>query len=119
MELIAATDLLRFSAALIFVIALMGGLAVLMKRINAGRYGALTGKRRLRVREMLALDGRRRAVLIQRDDREHLVILGPNGETVIETGIESPPEREKLESKTSKIKNATDKNETAHATDQD
>lgn len=107
MELIAASDFLRFAAALVFVIALMGGLALLMKHINAGRYNTIGTRRRLRMREMLALDGRRRLVLIQRDDREHLVILGPNGETVVETGIESPPEDKKLDSKTDKIKNAT------------
>lgn len=92
MELIATTDLLRFAAALIFVLALMGGLAVAMKHVNAGRYNTLGNKRRLRVKEMLPLDGRRRLVLIQRDDTQHLVILGPNGETVVETGIESLPE---------------------------
>jgi len=33
------------------------------------------------------LDARRRAVLIQRDDKQHLVILGHSSETVVETNI--------------------------------
>ena len=33
------------------------------------------------------LDGRRKLVLIKRDDREHLIILGQNTETVVETRI--------------------------------
>ena len=90
MEVIALPELLRFGAALVFVLALMTGLGLVLKRINTGSYkGALTPKRRLKVSEMLSIDARRRLVLIQRDDREHLVILGPNGETVIEVGIES------------------------------
>lgn len=90
MELIDASQFLRFAAALVFVLALMGGLALVMRRVNNG--GVLPGpvsKRRLRIVETLSLDGRRRLVLLRRDDREHLVILGANGETVIESGIES------------------------------
>jgi hypothetical protein len=38
--------------------------------------------------------GRRRLVLLRRDDVEHLVILSPTGETVVETGIPVPPAAE-------------------------
>ena len=89
MEVFALPQLLRFVAALVFVLALMGGLALAMRRFR-DRHPLAAGKRRLRIVEILPLDGRRRAVLLRRDDREHLVILGANSETVIETGIESP-----------------------------
>jgi flagellar protein FliO/FliZ len=82
---------LRFVAALIFVLALMGGLWLTLKRLG------LTGpvippgvKRRLKVIESVAIDSRRRAILLQRDDTQHLVILGPTGETVVETNIAPP-----------------------------
>lgn len=95
MEIISLTQLLRFGAALVFVLALMGGLGLVMKRINHGSYKMpARPKRRLKIKETLSLDARRRLLLIQRDEREHLVILGPNGETVIETGIESVAEQE-------------------------
>ena len=91
MELITAAQLGRFIAALVFVLALMLGLSAVMKRLHARTAGLPAGRRRrLRVVETLPLDARRRAVLIRRDDREHLVILGVGADTVIETGIESP-----------------------------
>lgn len=37
------------------------------------------------------MDGKRRMVLVRRDDTEHLLLLGTATETVIETGI-TPPE---------------------------
>ena len=37
--------------------------------------------------ETRAIDTRHRLVLLSRDEVEHLVILGPHGESVIESGI--------------------------------
>lgn len=84
------TDYLRFVMAFVFVIGLMGGFYLILKRLNLGNFQPAIGKRRLRVVETLMLDSRHRAVLLQRDDKEHLVILSPTGETVIETRIEAP-----------------------------
>lgn len=83
-------QILRLVLALAFVLALMGGLAYVIKRLGLSTGMAATngGKRRLKIVEALPLDARHRAVILQRDDKEHLVILGPNGETVVETGIE-------------------------------
>lgn len=92
MELIGTQELFRFIAALALVLALMGGLALIMRRVNqGGGRGSLSmpGKRRLSIVESLPIDMKRRLVLIRRDNREHLVILGATGETVIESGIES------------------------------
>lgn len=93
MEFITGTQTIRFLAALILVVGLMLGLGLVMRKINAGSGMVGTGqKRRLRVVESLPLDHRRRMILIRRDDREHLVILGPTGETVVENGILPPQE---------------------------
>ena len=82
---------LRFMAALLFVLALMGGLWLVLKKLGlAGPVVQTPGKRRLKVIESLSIDARRRLVLLQRDDRQHLVILGPTGETVLETQIPVP-----------------------------
>ncbi len=84
-----ATDYIKFLAALVFVLGLMGGLALVLKRIGLGPASMLPpDKRRLKVLEILPLDPRRKAVLLSRDGVEHLVILGPAGETVVESNIE-------------------------------
>ena len=82
-------EYIKFFAALLFVVGLMGGLALILKRL--GLQGKITtgGKGRLKLVEVLPLDARRRAALIQRDDVQHLIILGASGETVVETNIES------------------------------
>ncbi len=48
-------------------------------------------ERRLEVVEQSNVDGRRRLVLIRRDDVEHLIMTGGPVDVVIETGI--PPKR--------------------------
>lgn len=55
---------------------------------NAGdpQNGARAGKR-LAIVEARNLDMRRRLVLIRRDDVEHLLVLGQDGDLVVERGI--------------------------------
>lgn len=97
MELISTTQMLRFLAALILVVGMMLGLGAILRRAQGSGLTRAGQKRRLRIVEMTALDHRRRLVLIRRDDREHLVILGPAGETVVETGIAPPADSEKAD----------------------
>ncbi len=85
------TDYLRFAAALAFVLALMGGFSMILKRTGLAAGATGPSRKRLRIVEILPLDSRRKAVLLRRDDQEHLVILGANGETVVETNIAIPP----------------------------
>ncbi len=86
------TDYFRFFLALVFVLSLIGLLAWLARRLGAfpGIPMRASSARRIRMVESVSLDARRRAVLIQRDDVEHLILLGPTSETVIETGIQPP-----------------------------
>ncbi len=84
---------LKFLLALVFVLGLIGLAAAMMRRLGLGfPAGALKkpGNRRLSVVEAAPLDGRRRLILIRRDDTEHLIVLGPNSELVVETGIKAP-----------------------------
>ncbi len=79
----------RFVAALLFVLGIIGVFALLARRFvpgarNINRRGT---KRRLSVVEVIPVDTKRRLVLIKRDDTEHLVMLGPNGDTVVERNI--------------------------------
>lgn len=83
---------LRFFLALIFVLSLIGLLAWMGRRLGAfpGIPKRQQGQRRLSTIESLALDGRRRMILVRRDNVEHLILLGATSETVIETGIPAP-----------------------------
>ncbi|MEE9139577.1 MAG: flagellar biosynthetic protein FliO [Alphaproteobacteria bacterium] len=80
---------IQFLLALVFVLALIGVLAWLTRRFGFGLIPAAPGRsrRRLSVVETKSIDAKRRLVLIRRDNREHLVLLGPNSETVVESGI--------------------------------
>lgn len=94
------SEYFRFILALAFVLGLIAILAMLAKRYGPGMAGAAMSKgrkKRLKIVEILALDPKRRAVIIRRDDVEHLVILGTNSETVVETGIAPPQDDESLE----------------------
>ena len=84
---------LRFVLALVFVLALIGIAAWLLRRLGlAGRLAASAGKaRRLRVVEVAPLDGKRRLVLMRRDEVEHLLLIGAGADLVIETGIRRAP----------------------------
>jgi flagellar protein FliO/FliZ len=95
MDLITAPQLIRFAAALVLVVAMMIGLGLVMRRVNAGSGFVPGQKRRLKIVEVTNLDHRHRLYLIRRDDREHLVILGPTGETVVESGIIPPVNEDK------------------------
>ncbi len=98
-------DYIRFIAALIFVIGLIMLVSHLAKRfglpgvMSGGRaLGGLAGmapSRRLSMIEVMALDSRRRLVLVKRDDTEHLLLLGAGADLVVEPGITpKPPVRE-------------------------
>jgi flagellar protein FliO/FliZ len=69
---------LRFVLALIAVLGLIGLIAWAARRFGLVPGGAIgTGRgRRLVVVETMPLDGKRRLVLVRRDDREHLLLLG-------------------------------------------
>jgi len=87
-----AAHLLKFVAAFVFVMALMMLLSWALKRF--GFASANTGAaRRLKIVEYLPLDHRRRLVIVRRDNAEHLLVLGPQGETVVETGIPASPDK--------------------------
>ena len=79
---------LRFALALILVLGLIALLAWLLRRFGMGV--KMTKGRRLGITEVQMLGPRHRLMLIRRDDVEHLVIVGPTSETVVERGIQRP-----------------------------
>ncbi|MGE5538300.1 MAG: flagellar biosynthetic protein FliO [Gemmatimonas sp.] len=80
---------LKFALAFVLVLGLIALGTWTLRRFGLGISGVAARGRRLAVVESLALDARHRLVLVRRDDREHLVLLGAT-ETVVEAGIVAP-----------------------------
>lgn len=83
-------DLLRAALALGIVIALIIAFGAVLRRFG-DRVPKRAGKR-LAVTESLAIDPRRRLVLVRIDEREHLLLLGPGGDIVVGSGAAPAPE---------------------------
>lgn len=89
-------EILAWLAFIIFMGALIvaGGLLLRGYMTGSSPTAALTGalfrprpEKRIDVVEQLNVDGRRRLLIIRRDDVEHLIMTGGPVDVVIETGI--------------------------------
>jgi flagellar protein FliO/FliZ len=80
-------DLARYLGALMLVLALVGFAALATRRFGLPGIAMRSSARRLAVVETLMLDARHKIYLLKRDDREHLVIVGPQGASLVEGGI--------------------------------
>lgn len=81
----------RTVAALLLVLGLIVLCSVLVRRFGIAGRVMTRGNRRLGVVEVTALDARRRLVLIRRDNVEHLLLLGPTHDILIESDIGRSP----------------------------
>jgi flagellar biogenesis protein FliO len=79
----------RFFVAFLVVLALIGLTAWLVRRFGSNRLGNATRGRqpRLAVIDAATVDGRRRLVLIRRDNVEHLLMIGGPTDLVVEPNI--------------------------------
>ncbi len=91
---------LTFVFAFVAVLALIGVVAWLVRRFAGNRLGANTNRGRmprLAVIDAAAVDGRRRLVLVRRDNVEHLLMIGGPTDIVVEPNIvRAMPGREQL-----------------------
>jgi len=78
---------LRFILVLIFVLGLVFALGWVLKRSGISGSAVAGRGKRLGVVDTAFLGPKHRLVLVRRDDVEHLVLLGPNSNTVVESGI--------------------------------
>jgi hypothetical protein len=81
---------LTFFLAFVAVLALIGVAAWLVRRFAGNRLGANTNRSRLprlAVIDAAAVDGRRRLVLVRRDNIEHLLMIGGPTDIVVEPNI--------------------------------
>jgi hypothetical protein len=79
----------KFVVAFVIVLALIGLTAWLVRRFASNRLGTSARGRqpRLAVIDAASVDGRRRLVLIRRDNIEHLMMIGGPNDLVIEPNI--------------------------------
>mgnify|MGYP001812015301 FL=1 len=87
-------EILFLLLLIVFVAAaIIAGALIWRSYVDSGAPGSgiFRGKneKRLDVVEQATLDGRRRLVLIRRDDTEHLIMTGGPVDVVIETGIDN------------------------------
>ncbi len=78
----------KFFIAFAIVLALIGLTAWLVRRFGSNRLGTSRGRQpRLAVIDAAPIDGRRRLVLIRRDNIEHLLMIGGPTDVVVEPNI--------------------------------
>src|SRR5437764_7320934 len=91
---------LTFFFAFVAVLALIGAAAWLVRRFAGNRLGANPNRGRmprLAVIDAAAVDGRRRLVLVRRDNVEHLLMIGGPTDIVVEPNIvRAAPGRDQL-----------------------
>ena len=80
-------DFARYLGALMLVLALVGFAALAARRFGVPGIMTANATRRLAVVETLMLDTRHKIFILRRDDKEHLVLVGPEGSSVLEGGI--------------------------------
>jgi flagellar protein FliO/FliZ len=87
-------DFARYFGALAFVLALVGFAALAARRYGAAGLSGLVNKnakaRRLSIVESLMVGPRHKLYLFKRDGVEHLVLIGPQGTSVVESGVAAP-----------------------------
>lgn len=81
------TAVLRMFATLGLLLGLLAGVLWAVRRFDLRLPGRAPASGRLQMMERLALDPKRSLVLIRRDDREHLLLLGPERPLTIESNI--------------------------------
>jgi flagellar protein FliO/FliZ len=80
-------DFARYIGALLLVLGLVGAAGLAARRFGLGSLVKPVAARRLAVVETLMIGPRQRLMILRRDGVEHVVMSGPDGTTVIESGI--------------------------------
>ncbi|MEJ0027393.1 MAG: flagellar biosynthetic protein FliO [Rhizomicrobium sp.] len=80
-------DFARYIGALLLVLGLVGAAGLAARRFGLGSLVKPSATRRLAVVETLTIGPRQRLMIVRRDNVEHVVLSGPDGASVIESGI--------------------------------
>tara|TARA_R100000365_G_scaffold1936_1_gene6332 strand:- start:829 stop:1413 length:585 start_codon:yes stop_codon:yes gene_type:complete len=83
---------LTMIVALAIVIVLIVLAVWLIKLVGDASASVGRGRnRRLMVIDSIAIDNKRQAVIVRRDQTEHLIVIGGPNDLVVESGFEAPP----------------------------
>lgn len=82
-----ASDLFRLVFGLAAVVGMILAAAYAARKAGLSSLAGAGRLRRLAIREMLPLDARRRLAIIACDGREYLIVLGANGETLVDRDL--------------------------------
>src|SRR5881398_1438027 len=95
--------ILRFIVAFVIVLGLIGATFWIIRRFGGARVGAAAQRGRqprLAVIDAAPVDGRRRLVLVRRDNVEHLLMIGGPTDIVVEENIvRAMPARDQIPSR--------------------
>ncbi|WP_340149781.1 flagellar biosynthetic protein FliO [uncultured Sneathiella sp.] len=82
---------LKYIVGLLVVLGLIALITLLARRFGMVPRATRdpSSPKRLSVTDVIAVDAKRRLVLVKRDDREHLLLLGPERDLVVEQNIPS------------------------------
>ena len=87
-------DFARYFAALLLVLGLIGAAGLATRKFGLPGLAKPAAIRRIHIVETLMLSPRQKIAIIRRDDVEHLIMITPNGASVIEAAITPPVRRE-------------------------
>ncbi|MBL4666911.1 MAG: flagellar biosynthetic protein FliO [Sneathiella sp.] len=83
---------MKYLVVLVFVLGLIGLISIVIRKFGfvPSVEKSRSKKKRLAISQMIGIDAKRRLILVRRDDKEHLILLGPNGDVLIESDISTP-----------------------------
>ncbi|HEY4113954.1 MAG TPA: flagellar biosynthetic protein FliO [Rhizomicrobium sp.] len=83
-------DFARYIGALLLVLGLLGCAWLAARRFGLPGIVQAQSVKRLSIAETLMVGPRHKILLVKRDGTEHLILMGPQGASVIESGIVAP-----------------------------
>ena len=84
-------DFARYIGALLLVLGLVGAAGLAARRFGLGSLVKPSASRRLSIVETLMIGPRQRLLIIRCDGVEHLLVSGPDGTSIIESGMTASP----------------------------
>ncbi len=93
----------------IIVLGLMGLTLFLLKKLMSKMNQNFSNEKRINIIETFYLDPKRKLVLVQLDNKQHLLLIGGANDIVVEKNIEPKTIKKEIEQEIAKIKD-NDKN---------
>jgi flagellar protein FliO/FliZ len=81
---------IKLVLALGVVLLLMWLFSLILRKINHAQSGISGGNNRLKIVEQRMIDPKHKVAIVRCDDKDHLVLLSQNGNTVIKADIDAP-----------------------------